>query len=146
VETPEVLDALKVIGSSWVQGFGIARPMTAGCMLSWLKAFRPEETVREPTTLLGAYAAHMAWYNTLSKVAKQEPYIADMQLPWPSSLDSFFQKKNLKGTQLCSAYEELHKAVENRVSLAEIGHSSQKLRIAFSQALQKNSQCLHDTL
>lgn len=146
VETPEVLDALKVIGSSWVQGFGIARPMTADCMLSWLKAFRPEETVREPTTLLGAYAAHMAWYNALSKVTKQEPYIADVRLPWPSSLDLFFQKTNLKGTQLCRAYEELHRAVENRVSLAEIGHSSQKLRIAFSQALQKNSQCLHDTL
>ncbi len=59
VETPEVYDALRVMGVEYGQGFGIAPPMPAGAVAGWLAGRRVREASRVPDCLLGAYAAHL---------------------------------------------------------------------------------------
>ena len=59
IETPEVYDAMRMLGVAAGQGYGIARPMPAAQVASWLatSATRAPEPV--PVCLLGAYASHL---------------------------------------------------------------------------------------
>lgn len=61
VETEEILDAMASLGVDRVQGYAIARPMSARVLASWLRDWRPEPLPDPdfPHTLLGAYAAHV---------------------------------------------------------------------------------------
>ena len=64
IETPEVYDALRVLGVEVGQGYGIARPMPAADVAPWLAARRPRRTDPTPTCLLGAYASHLTVVET----------------------------------------------------------------------------------
>jgi hypothetical protein len=61
VETEEILDAMAALGVDLVQGYAIARPMSARALATWLRDWRPEPLPDPnfPHTLLGAYAAHV---------------------------------------------------------------------------------------
>ena len=61
VETEAILDAMVALDVEAVQGYAIARPMPAADMAAWVEAWRPPALLgaRHPTSLLGAYAAHL---------------------------------------------------------------------------------------
>ena len=59
-ETPEVVDALRMSGVEYAQGYALARPMPAQDVPRWLAGSQIRPASRGPCTLLGAYAAHLA--------------------------------------------------------------------------------------
>ena len=59
IETPEVYDALRVMGVEYGQGYEIALPMAADAVAAWLAGRRTRSPSRVPTCLLGAYASHL---------------------------------------------------------------------------------------
>lgn len=61
VETLPILDAMRALRLDHVQGYAIARPMPADALLTMLRSgyTMPEGTANHPSTLLGAYAAHL---------------------------------------------------------------------------------------
>ena len=67
VETLEILDALQVLGVDRIQGYVFAKPMPLTELLHWLQAFTPQPAGTQPRSLLGAYAAHLA-YQFLDRV------------------------------------------------------------------------------
>ena len=73
-ETPEILDALSALGVSQAQGYAIARPMPAAEMLSWLRAYTPAP-YRGPKSLLGLYACHLRFSDTMKTLLMQVPMI-----------------------------------------------------------------------
>lgn len=62
VETPAILDAMRALHLDHIQGYAIARPMPAAEVVSFLQhgiVEMPPGTAWQPSTLLGAYAAHL---------------------------------------------------------------------------------------
>ncbi len=59
VETIEILDALRVLGVEFGQGYGIARPMPADAVPAWLDRHVTRPVTLIPQTLLGAYSGHL---------------------------------------------------------------------------------------
>ena len=59
IETAEVYDALRVMGVDLGQGYGIAPPMPADNVASWLAARITRTPTQRPNCLLGAYASHL---------------------------------------------------------------------------------------
>ena len=59
IETPEVYDALRVMGVQFGQGYAIAPPMPAEAVAGWLASRGGRAASHAPRCLLGAYAAHL---------------------------------------------------------------------------------------
>lgn len=68
VETAEILDAMIALRIDTVQGYYVAKPMRAETFLPWLTGFIPPQTDLLPHTLLGAYAGHLAYHDTLRRL------------------------------------------------------------------------------
>jgi EAL domain-containing protein (putative c-di-GMP-specific phosphodiesterase class I) len=60
IETPEVYDALRVMGVELGQGYAIAPPMPAEDVETWLAGRVIRTADQSPLCLLGAYASHLA--------------------------------------------------------------------------------------
>ena len=71
VETADILEALTIIGVDYVQGYTIARPMPASAATKWLKTASLQPPSREPTSMLGVYAAHLTIVETCRVLANQ---------------------------------------------------------------------------
>lgn len=71
VETAEILDAVRIMGVEYAQGYGIARPMPAGAVPGWLDGKPPRKPTRTPRTLLGVYAAHLRVVETCRLLMEQ---------------------------------------------------------------------------
>jgi diguanylate cyclase (GGDEF)-like protein len=69
-ETPDILDALRVLGVEEAQGYAIARPMPAAALAAWLDRRRPEPTSARPSTLLGTYASYIATRQVLERLPR----------------------------------------------------------------------------
>jgi diguanylate cyclase (GGDEF)-like protein len=67
VETAEILDALQVLGVDRVQGYVFTPPLSLPDLLNWSQSFHPQVADGRPHSLLGAYAAHLA-YQFLDRV------------------------------------------------------------------------------
>ena len=74
-ETPEILDALSALGVSQAQGYAIAHPMPAAGMLSWLQAYTPA-LYYGPKSLLGLYACHLRFSDTVKTLLMQVPMVS----------------------------------------------------------------------
>ncbi|MBU2853100.1 EAL domain-containing protein [Acidithiobacillus ferriphilus] len=74
-ETPEILDALSALGVSQAQGYAIACPMPAAEMLSWLRAYTPAP-YHGPKSLLGLYACHLRFSDTMKTLLMQVPMVS----------------------------------------------------------------------
>jgi diguanylate cyclase (GGDEF)-like protein len=69
-ETPDILDALRVLGVEEAQGYAIARPMPAAALSAWLDQHHQEPASARPTTLLGAYAGYIATRQVLERLPR----------------------------------------------------------------------------
>lgn len=75
-ETPEILDALSALGAAQAQGYAIARPMPAPEILPWLQAHTPTPWHR-PQSLLGLYACHLRFSDTVKTLLMQIPRVSE---------------------------------------------------------------------
>ena len=86
VETPEIFDALAILGVEATQGYAIARPMPEPALLKWLADHRPEPARREPRSLLGAYAMHVGLVRGVPRFAepaeRSELAVGHPRSPW----------------------------------------------------------------
>lgn len=57
IETPEIYDAMRILGVRYGQGYAIAQPMPAAGVDAWLAARTARAPDRVPTCLLGTYAS-----------------------------------------------------------------------------------------
>ncbi len=84
VETQAHGEMLLMLGCEWGQGYGIARPMPAGDMATWLKSWQPPNLWRncqvvgnETLPLLYAEVEHRAW------IAAVDAYLHDRRHTMP---------------------------------------------------------------
>ncbi len=141
VETPEIHDAMRVLGVEYAQGYAIARPMAPDLAPAWLAARRPRSTDRAPTSLLGAYAAHLTVVETC-KVLMSHP----IPVVWKEKsknahicgIGRYFDRVGLGDTAIGRAHEQFHAVMalygEDKASWQA---GADGFRLALEQALVK---------
>jgi len=67
VETTDILNALQVLGVDRIQGYVFTRPLPLDELMVWGREYVPVASDGRPHSLLGAYAAHLA-YQFLDRV------------------------------------------------------------------------------
>lgn len=111
VETPEIRDALRVLGVDLVQGYGIARPMPAEAVPSWLSARSPVKVEQGPRTLLGAYAGHLRVVEACRTMMGQPLPMAWKDAakdPHACSIGAFFDRQGVHDTAFGQAHKRFH--------------------------------------
>ncbi len=111
-ETPAVLDALRILGVDYAQGYAIAQPMPGEAVLPWLRgadaaAARPDG----PQTLLGVYASHLAFVETCRVVAPQPMQVewsAEARDPHRCPIGRHFGRHGLHDTPMGRAHARVH--------------------------------------
>lgn len=73
VETPDILDALQVLGVDRVQGYGVAPPLSLTDLIAWGRQYPARPATGRPHTLLGAYAAHLGFL-FVQRAGESPPY------------------------------------------------------------------------
>ncbi len=106
VETPDILDALRMMGTGMAQGYGIARPMAGEALSGWLRGYQPERPETEPTTLLGAYAVHLIWTQNFQLDRWRRVWAAPLGDHDPFALDRFFAKQLQAGSRIARSYRD----------------------------------------
>jgi EAL domain-containing protein (putative c-di-GMP-specific phosphodiesterase class I) len=114
VETPEIRDALRVLGVDLAQGYGIARPMPAEAVPSWLSARPPVEVEQGPRTLLGAYAGHLRVVEACRTMMGQPLPMAWKDAakdPHACSIGAFFDRQGVHDTAFGQAHKRFHEVM-----------------------------------
>jgi diguanylate cyclase (GGDEF)-like protein len=112
VETDEVLDALRIIGARYAQGYAIARPMSGAALTKILRKHRPEEKGHVPTTLLGAYADHLNWLRAIQMVQGRSAAQALLRSDCSYGLREYFATHHFHGTPIGDAYHSLRTVLQ----------------------------------
>jgi EAL domain-containing protein (putative c-di-GMP-specific phosphodiesterase class I) len=115
VETPSILHALTVLGVQGAQGFAIARPQPADAMLDWLAAWRVVPGSNEPTSLLGAYAAHLKIVEACRGLMHQPlkfQWLDEARDPHACSIGRFFDAEGLHDTDFGAAHKRFHQVID----------------------------------
>ena len=137
-ETPEVVDALRMVGVAHAQGYALGRPMPASAVPRWLATSDIHPATKGPCTLLGAYAAYLAQAETCHVLAGQP-----LPLRWHEGADDphrcgvgrYFDSTGLHDTPLGRAHKRFHQRLGagNGVEAAE--EAATELGNAFLVAL-----------
>lgn len=115
VETPEIRDALRVLGVDLAQGYGIARPMPAEAVPGWLSARLPERVEQGPRTLLGAYAGHLRVVEACRTLMGQPLPLAWKDAakdPHACSIGVFFDRQGVHDTAFGQAHKRFHEVMD----------------------------------
>jgi hypothetical protein len=107
VESGDVLDALQVLGTEYLQGYIVAKPQPEAQVTDWLRAFKPIDTGSKPRTLLGAYALHLMWSRATQIEGAGGGVLSYLRQMNPFSLETFFASSPWRRTPMHDAYEEL---------------------------------------
>jgi hypothetical protein len=105
VETPDILDALRMMGTGMAQGYGIARPMAGEALSAWLRNYQPQLPENEPATLLGAYAVHMIWTQNFQFERSRRIWPIPSAERDARALDGFFAKRHA-GSRIARSYRD----------------------------------------
>lgn len=91
VETEQILDAMVAIGIDAAQGYAIASPKPADEFIDWLEDSQPKsrQPGDDPTTLLGAYAAHLQQRALIDSIVRQGILVGSLNLPQSCPLVRF---------------------------------------------------------
>ncbi|MBU2773199.1 EAL domain-containing protein [Acidithiobacillus ferrooxidans] len=113
-ETPDILDALKVLRVPMVQGYAVAQAMPITTLRNWLQHF-PTEGTKTPSSLLGIYASHLSTFSTIRNVAQknlrwlgelsivaEEPFLA---------LNTAIAAQGWAGTAIDIAHRAYHRVI-----------------------------------
>ncbi|MGC8532396.1 MAG: bifunctional diguanylate cyclase/phosphodiesterase [Acidiphilium sp.] len=112
VESPDVLDALRIMGVPLAQGFGIARPMTEAALRTWLAQPRPRPLKGPPQTWLGAFALHARWLRVLAFAPREASLRPYMRRSGPLSIQDFLAANALTTTELRQNYAALMACID----------------------------------
>jgi diguanylate cyclase (GGDEF)-like protein len=136
VETPEVLDALRMMGGGLAQGYGIARPMSEEALHAFIRDYAPPPPAREPKTLLGAYAVHLNWLQSRRFQGPGGPVGGDRALDDPVNLDEFLASNGLSGSSVDMAYRAfLHEFRRNAGNGEGIQTAAERFRHTLTDAI-----------
>lgn len=107
VEDTAILDALQVLGVDRVQGYVFTKPLPLSDLLAWGRRFESIPADGKPHSLLGAYAAHLA-YQHLDRVvyAETDPKMRASACP----MSRYLQKTGQRHTPLGDAHIAYHEA------------------------------------
>ncbi|MDP4006928.1 EAL domain-containing protein [Methylobacterium sp. NEAU K] len=114
VETPEIYDALRVLGVDLAQGYAIARPMPAEAVPGWLSARLPGKLEQGPCTLLGAYAGHLRVVEACRILMGQRLPMAWKEAakdPHACSIGTFFDRLGVHDTAFGQAHKRFHEVM-----------------------------------
>ena len=111
IETPEVYDALRIMGVEFGQGYGIAPPMPAAAVAGGLAPPRPRAANRVARWLLGAYAAHLTVVESGRALRSQT-----LPVQWAGEaadhlgcvIGELFTARGWHGTPFGAAHEAFH--------------------------------------
>jgi EAL domain-containing protein (putative c-di-GMP-specific phosphodiesterase class I) len=111
VETPEIMQALGVLGVHAAQGYAIARPMPRPALLTWLETRVVAPVDRGCDTLLSAYANHLVIVEACRALQNAPlPMIWDPRVndPHACTIGQFFDRAGLHDTALGRAHQHFH--------------------------------------
>ncbi len=115
VETPDILDALAVMGIGAAQGYAIARPMPERALIAWLADHQPRRAGRQPNSLLAAYGAHLGIVEACRALMNQ-PLRAcwsdDVRDPHACAIGKFFDARQLHGSKFGEAHKRFHSLID----------------------------------
>ena len=114
VETPDIVDALTILGVNLAQGFAIARPMPADAIEGWLEHRARLAAHRTPTTLLGAYASHLMIVESCRMLQLQPLQVEwkDKARDWRTcKIGRYFSHANLHDTCCGAAHRRFHEVI-----------------------------------
>jgi diguanylate cyclase (GGDEF)-like protein len=107
VESDDVLDAVRMVGARYAQGYKIARPMPAGAVAGWVRHHRPRPPGAAPQTLLGAYANHLNWLRLFDFWRQHENALFHLSQHDRFSLADYFAGPGQRHAQARDAYGTL---------------------------------------
>jgi EAL domain-containing protein (putative c-di-GMP-specific phosphodiesterase class I) len=114
VETPEIMQALGVMGVIAAQGYAIARPMPRAALHAWLAGYVPTPIQRGCDTLLSAYANHLAIVEACRALQNAPlPIIWDDRVNDPHAciIGQFFERAGLHDTACGRAHRHFHSII-----------------------------------
>lgn len=76
VETPDILDALSVLKTGYLQGYAIAKPMPLGQIQNWLRNYRVAQA-EHPLSLLGVYADQVIYHQSVRSMTRVDTSFID---------------------------------------------------------------------
>ena len=116
LEDRGLIEAASILGADYGQGYGIARPMSAGDLVSWSGSWSFPIDSEQPRTALGALAGYLLWDHRLGTLSD-----------WPEIAASFIKEPWLVHRYLAStgnSDSELSMMVERTQIVALHGHKS----------------------
>ena len=111
VETPEIQEALAILGVDYGQGYAIAKPMPDERALEWLKEHRETTQTKFPSSLIGCYAAHLNVVETCQMLALQPlpmSWHRDAKNPHACGIGAYFDRLGLHDTPYGLAHKAFH--------------------------------------
>jgi EAL domain-containing protein (putative c-di-GMP-specific phosphodiesterase class I) len=146
VETPDMLDAMKVLGVAYVQGYAIAHPMAADAVSGWLKHFRFDPHWDAPTSLLGAYAFHLNLVETCRTLRMQPLPIQwkpEARNPHRCPIGIFFDRAGLHETDFGTAHKRFHEVLPDDDSGPDWMAGAARLKDTLREALKAEAEARH---
>ena len=120
VETPDMLEALRIIGAPLAQGGMIARPLSETALCAWLNQPRSKPVKGPPRTALGAFALHARWLRAMAFAPRDLSLRGYLNRAGPLSILPYLVENNFTGTELGQNYAALMDGIDQPD--ADIGH------------------------
>ena len=142
VETPDILDALRVLGVELAQGYAIAKPMPVTVLTSWLSVHRPEVATSQPHSLLGVYAAHLCLVEACRAMLNQplrSSWMTGAENPHACLIGRFFDEQEWHDTDLGLAHKHLHTILPfYHEKVAAWDEAAEDFRAELDRAIQQD--------
>ena len=113
-ETPEIVEALRIIGVEYAQGYALARPMVGAAIRGWLQTSSIQKAESTPHTLLGVYAAHLGIAEACRVLAKQPLRLRwhdDAIDPHRCIIGKYLDRHGLHETAYGHAHKRFHRVL-----------------------------------
>lgn len=143
VETPDILDALRVLGVELAQGYAIATPMPVTILIDWLKAHTPIPATSQPTSLLGTYAAHLCLMEACRAMLNQPleaSWMVGVENPHTCLVGKFLDEQEWHDTELGLSHKRLHTILPfYRQKMAAWENAAEDFQGKLDVAIQRNA-------
>jgi EAL domain-containing protein (putative c-di-GMP-specific phosphodiesterase class I) len=144
VETPAILDAMRILGVEAAQGFAIARPMKAEMLSRWLATYVAEPKSLLPRTLLGAYASHLCLVDAYRSLLNQPIptlYMEEAGDPHSCMIGRFLDANGLAETPYGLAHTDFHTILPfYQERPADWEEAAKRLKTAMEVAIRSQNQ------
>ena len=143
-ETLEIVEALRILGVEYAQGYALARPMAGAAVSGWLQTSALGKADPVPQTLLGVYAAHLTIAEACRVIANQP-----LRLRWNEEavdphrciIGKYLDRRGLHETEYGLAHKHFHHSLGCTPESGSDawGNAAEGLRKALVVALQTRS-------